>query len=395
MSPVEPVAPVSSTGVVDTIRDWLGRFICPLDELDLDLLTLWTLHTHCIDLTYTTPRLVVDSPLQGAGKTTVLEHLARLCLAPVQMGAVSTPASLVRMLDAGPRTILIDEVDRNLNPDRDGVGDLLAVLNTGYKKGASRPVTIPDKSGGWIVKEMPTFAAVAMAGITPHLPDDTRSRTITMTLLPDEEGTIEDSDWELIEPEAQSLGNALNVWAQVSRQGLIDHGQPSLPVGTVGRMKEKWRPLKRVAVVAGGRWPTVCDALIQRDLDELSQDKEEGLMSQRPAIALLRDMHELWPGDTAFWETGDLLVTLTTLRPERWGATSPYGRELNAQRLGSMLGKGFRVRSTRLERHGPRGYTRASFEQAWRRLRMAPAPLSETGATGAAAATGAEQEVLT
>ena len=56
---------------------------------------------------------------------------------------------LTRLLAAGPRTLLIDEVDRNLNPDREGVADLLAVLNSGYKRGATRPVLVPAAGSGW------------------------------------------------------------------------------------------------------------------------------------------------------------------------------------------------------------------------------------------------------
>ena len=111
------------------VRAWLTRFVCTVDESDLDLLTLWAAHTHLCVKTFTTPRLVLDSPVPGSGKTTVLEHLYRLCLHPVQMASLSSPALLTRMLAAGMRTVLIDEADRSLNPDKEGVNELLAVLN--------------------------------------------------------------------------------------------------------------------------------------------------------------------------------------------------------------------------------------------------------------------------
>jgi hypothetical protein len=46
---------------------------------------------------------------------------------------------------------------------------------------------------------MSTYAPVAMAGNSPRLPDDTRSRAIRIPLLPDLDGTVEESDWEHIE----------------------------------------------------------------------------------------------------------------------------------------------------------------------------------------------------
>ena len=52
---------------------------------------------------------------------------------------------ITRVLENGPRTLLIDEADRSLNQDKPGIDDLIAVLNSGYKKGATRPVLVPIK----------------------------------------------------------------------------------------------------------------------------------------------------------------------------------------------------------------------------------------------------------
>ena len=139
-----------------------------MDPRDLDLLALWIVHTYLVDETYTTPRLLIESPVPESGKTTVLEHAERLCQHPLQMATVSSPAMLTRALEKGMRTILIDEADRSLNPDKPGIDDLIAVLNSGYKKGATRPVLVPVKGGGWDLAEMPTFAPVAMAGNQPE-----------------------------------------------------------------------------------------------------------------------------------------------------------------------------------------------------------------------------------
>ena len=52
-------------------------------------------------------------------------------------------AMLTRLLDVSMRTFLIDEADRSLSPRKKDIGDLLAVLNSGYKRGATRPVSVP------------------------------------------------------------------------------------------------------------------------------------------------------------------------------------------------------------------------------------------------------------
>ena len=43
-----------------------------------------------------------------------------------------------------------------------------------------------------------------MAGNNPNLPADTASRQIRVLLMPDIDGTVEDSDWEYIEDAAKS-----------------------------------------------------------------------------------------------------------------------------------------------------------------------------------------------
>ena len=144
--------------------------------------------------------------MEGSGKSTVIDHLNRLCVHPVQAATISSPALIPRLLEYGMRTILIDEAHRALRPDKPGVEDLFGIVNTGYRHGATRPVLVPTKGGGWDANEMPTFAPVAMAGNNPNLPADTASRQIRVLLMPDIDGTVEDSDWELIEDDVKAEG---------------------------------------------------------------------------------------------------------------------------------------------------------------------------------------------
>ena len=403
-APAAPDAPVTQEGlgagasVLDAVRDHLARFISPMREADLDLLALWAAHTHLVMETYTTPRLVIDSPVHGSGKTTVLEHYERLCLHPVQMASLSSPALLTRMLHAGMRTVLIDEADRSLNPDKPEIAELFAVLNSGYKRGGKRPVLTPEKGGGWAVSEMPTFCPVVMAGNNPRLPEDTSSRTIRVLLLPDLEGRVEESDWELIEEDVRDLGKQLAWWADQVRDD-VRFNRPPLPDGVTGRARERWLPLKRVAVAAGGRWPSVVDDLALDDKEQQDMDREDGMVRERPAVLLLRHLHECWPESESFMPTGALIDELVRQHTGDWGDGSPYGKRLTAQRLGKMLAQSYGINSTRLDRSGPRGYTRARLLPVWRRMGVvkdasrtptrAASPRSRTGASGAGGSTGA------
>lgn len=356
-----------SPSPLDSIREWLSRYLLTVTDADLDLLALWAAHTHVVNETYTTPRLLLDSPVPGSGKTTCLEHLARLCVNPVQMAAVSSPALLARLLEDGMRTMLIDEADRTLRPDKDGVADLIAILNSGYKRGATRPVLVPEKGGGWVPREMPTFAPVVLAGNSPQLPDDTRSRTIRVLLLPDLEGRVEESDWELIEDDARLLGEQLAAWAEEHRAA-IAATRPAMPEGIVGRFREKWQPLARVAAVAAGRWPAAVADMALADRAQVEADREDGMLTDKPHMLLLRHLAEVWPEGAEFTATTELVAVLIATHPEAWSASSPYGRDLTVQRFGRMLATHFKLNSTRQHlKTDPRGYFLSALVAVWQR----------------------------
>jgi len=353
--------------ILDDLEAWYGRFISVPDDRDLSLLTLWTVSTHLALETYTTPRLLIDSIMPGSGKTTVLDHFQRLCCAPVQAASLSSPALLVRLLQDGVRTVCIDEVDRSLAPDKPGVGDLIGILNSGYRRGATRPVLVPAKGGNWVVKEMPTFAPVAMAGNSPDLPDDTRSRSIRVLLMPDLNGVAEDSDWEYIEDDALKLGTRVAEFADEVRdevRGL----KPDLPEGCIGRAKEKWRPLKRVAVAAGSHWPAIADDLIRRDLAESAAERESGLQSLPPGMVMMRDLLEVWPDGEDFVPTAELIPKLIQHNAEYWGMRSAYGKDLTSRRMGLLISQASKVTSGRVGGRGPRGYYRSELAPIWTKL---------------------------
>jgi hypothetical protein len=374
--------------VLDKVADHYRRYIGVTDPADIWLLALWTVSTHMAVELYTSPRLLIDSTMPGSGKTTLLEHLSRLCWRSVQAASLSSPALLVRLLQEGVRTLLIDEVDRSLNPKKPGVEDLIAIINSGYKRGATRPVLVPVKGGGWEVREMPTFCPIGMAGNSPHLPDDTKSRQLRVLLMPDLDGTVEDSDWEKIEDETQALHDEIVAFADQSRDTVAR--DVALPAGCVGRAKEKWRPLKRVAIAAGGHWPGYADALIQRGLDEEGHEREAGLRALPPGMVLLADLHAVWPDTDEFVPTKELVSKLVVHNPEFWGLNSSYGKALTDTRLGRLVTQASKVTSQRPGGRGPRGYTKAQFNQVWHRLHIGRSDMgSEPGAPGYVGSPGA------
>lgn len=371
-----PGAPEGGTDTghpLDEVRDWFARYVRTTTPGDLDVLALWAVHTHLMPELWTTPRLLVDSPLPEAGKTTVLDHLDKLAYRPVKAASLSSPALLARLVKDEPRTILLDECEKNLDPKRDGVGELLAVLNSGYKRGATRPVLVPVKGGGWEAEEHPCFAPVAMAGISPNLPDDTRSRCIRVLLMPDRSGQIAESDWELITEPAEDLAERIAEWAaQIADR--VATLRPELPEGVNGRGRERWSPLMRVAVAAGGRWPDAVAELARAELAELDAQRTEGLARKRPAVLLAEHIAEVWPDGEDLVDGKRLADALVWHAPEVWGEHSAYGRRLTPQRLGRMLSDTYRVTTVRPLVNGERkrGYPVGAFAHVWAGLGIVP-----------------------
>lgn len=351
----------------DTLRDvrtWFSRYLFVLDPRDLDVIALWTVHTWLCKETYTSPRLLIDSPVPGSGKTTLLEHLAKLCKNPEQMAAVSSAALLVRLTQDNITTILIDEADRALDPKKKDVGDLLAVLNSGYKVGSTRPVLGGGK-GDWVPIRMSTFSPVAISGNTPLLPDDTRSRCIVIRLLPDLYEQVEESDWELIEQPAKELSDRIELVTNEVRDQ-VRQCRPDVPKGCVNRLKERWYPLKRIAHLAGEQWSQLVDELI---VEDIARDKERlasGDAHVHIDLQLAKDLYQVYSPEFGFMQTQILVNQLIRHNPEQWSTRSHYGKELTMQWLGRRLNSVYGLTSTRIAEG--RGYHANQFKTMWRQL---------------------------
>ena len=364
---------VSSGGslgeLIGDVRTWFGNYIKVIDESDLDVLALWAIHTWVCEEAYTTPRLLIDSPVPGSGKTTLLEHLGKLSRRPAQMASINSSAMLARITANEIRTLLIDEADRNLNPKKPGVEDLIAILNSGYKRGGTRPTLVQSKND-WVVQEMPTFSPVAIAGNTPLLPDDTRSRCIVVRLLPDIAGLVQPSDWEFLDEPAAELAQRIEQVTEEHREA-IRVSRPELPPGCVNRLKERWNPLKRIAAVAGAQWSERVDHLILRDIESARQQSENGDLQLSVNLQLAKDLFAVFGTEPGFIPTVQLVAKLIRHNPDQWSISSFYGKDLTPQRFGRILANAYGLNSMRIG-DSARGYHSDHFKRIWQQLGISP-----------------------
>jgi hypothetical protein len=360
--------------LLNETRAWFKRFVFTTDENDLDIIALWTIHTWLVSETFTTPRLLIDSPVPGSGKTTLLEHLNKLCCSPVQMAAVSSSAMLARITSDGIKTLLLDEADRSLDPKDPKTKDLISLLNSGYKKGGSRPVLVREKDN-WVIQHMPTYSPVAIAGNTPLIPDDTRSRCITIRLMPASTGEIEPSDWEYIEPEIDALAVKISATTDTYREQ-VRAIKPELPAGCENRLRERWRPLKRIASVAGDHWANKVDQLIVRDIENERELADNGETHVSVNLQIARDLYKVFASEIGHIPTKRIVMLLITTNPDYWSVSSSYGKDLTPQRFGQILTKAFGIYSQRLNEN-TRGYSATQFEQIWTRFGIQPSKPTE------------------
>ncbi|KFI82379.1 uncharacterized protein DUF3631 [Bifidobacterium psychraerophilum DSM 22366] len=370
--------------IVGVLQRYIGSV---LD--DLMMLTLWILHTLAFKLLNTTPRLLITSILPASGKSTLLDWLFHLCYKPILMASISSAAMLSRAAADGG-TLLIDEADRTLRKDNPYTADLLAISNSGYKEGGSRPTLMPAKGGGWDREDLPTWCPVAYAGNNPDLPDDTFSRCITVFLYPSD--SVSDTDWELIrqgDPDADppivpdtdylNLSNAMAEWEK-SYSPMLKH-RPQLDPSIKGRAREKWLPLARVAqtladyIDSDGNsisWLDTVRRLALADVEQVKDDAALGLRNNSPHTAIVTDIARLWSmqwSDQLFIGSQQLCSALANSDPEAWGAASKFGTQITPRRLAGMLKK-VGVNATRNKDQSERGYYYLAFREAWHTLHV-------------------------
>ena len=354
------------------VEKFLGRFVAYPSEAARVAHTLWVAHAHHMDAWESTPRIAFLSPEPGSGKSRALEVTELLVPRPVH-AVNTTPAYLFRKVadEAGPPTLLYDEIDTVFGPRAKDNEDIRGMLNAGHRKGAMAGRCVVR---GKVVEteELPAYCAVALAGLD-DLPDTLMSRSIVVRMR-------RRAPTELVEPfrhrvhaaEGHKLRDSLASWAQSIPEG----AWPAMPTGIEDRNADVWEALLAVADHAGRQWP---DRARVSAVTLVTAAK-----AAHPSIGvrLLADLKAVFDEHQADRLTTETILTaLIAIDDAPW--SDIRGKAIDARGLARRLDKYDVKRTTvRIGELVGKGYKREDLADAWSRyLVTAPDPFSSRGET--------------
>ena len=369
--------------LLDAVHEFIGRFVAFPSEHAHVAVTLWVAHAHMVEHFHTSPRLAPISPEPESGKTRLLEVIGLLVPAPMLVFGASV-AAIFRTLADEQITLLFDEVDAIFTKrGKDDVNeDLRALLNVGYKRGATIPRCVGPRHE---VVRFNVFAAVALAGIG-DLPDTIMTRAIIIRMrrrAPAE--PVEQFRVRVQEPIGHALRDQLADWAAEVGYD-VGAAWPIMPEGITDRPAECWEPLLAVADAAGGQWPSRARAACVAHVAD-SRGRVPSL-----GIRLLTDLRTVFAAETAM-STEDILSALCKLDESPWGDLR--GQQLNPRGLAQRLRQyGVSSRNVRTNERVVKGYAREDLHDVWLRYLSPPveAATSATSATDGDLALWAEFE---
>lgn len=357
----------STAELLDLVQAMIDKYVRFPSEHCAPTVALWIAHTWATQSFYVTPRLVLDSPEPGSGKTRVLELLALLCKAPKLTLSTTTAALYRRIAMAGdePPTILQDEADaifgRTTNPQAE---DLRALFNAGYKRGATVDRCEGD-SKNMKIREFPVFAPLALAGISGHMPATIITRAVVIHMRKRAPGEVvapfreRDADTE-----AAPLREALEAWAKQNLDRLAD-ARPEMPKGVNDRPAEVWEALLAVADSAGSHWPTLARAACAHFV--LDTDPDAASFGVR-LLGAVREVFEANGNPDAMFSR-DVVAKLIDDEESEWADI--FGKPIDQRRLAREMKRyGVKSDQVKINGAGSKGYRIAGEDgliQAWER----------------------------
>jgi len=358
--------PVDGAQVAETIAGFFRRYFV-LAEAYFVILAIWALHTHIFECFDYSPYLAITSPTKRCAKSNVCSALGVLVARPWKTQSVSV-AALARKIEKEHCTMILDEADQAFKGPAEYTSALQGVLNSGFEQGGTYSRCVGEGTS-MESKDFSTFCPKVIAGIK-RLPDTVTDRSIPLRIQRKGKEQVERFRSRKYRPEGAVIKRQAEIWAAGVRADIAFH-QPQTIEELNDRAWDVCEPLMAIAEHIGQGWDVrLRAALLKTFGSESAEDNDTG-------IQLLRDTRD------AIAEDEDKIFSTILLSRLRASETSPWadwngGRGLSTNTLGQKL-KDFdiRPRKVRIGEKTLQGYLRESFEDAWNRYLVSPAPSSD------------------
>jgi len=312
--------------VLDATERWLRRFVYNASDAHHTITTLWIAGSHMTDETGTPvhrayPRLGFVSNEPQSGKTTAMERALEL----TPRGEILVQPSLAGIMDAVEerQTVALDEADKYFGKTG-RMSHVVAFLNAGYKQGGG---SVRHRS-----RKVDSFALVMYSGLLEALgvnPDlqPLRTRSMLLEMHPAPRGTkVEEFDDEMHDYPQDMLRQSLSSWGR-SVSHVVSGMVVETPESVTNRRAQLWRPLLRVAALAGGDWPEKAIAACA--------ELESGISLAEPVLTaeqrIMGDVLTVANGETVL-PTNILLSRLVALPGAPWKFVFPEPTSTGAAR---------------------------------------------------------------
>jgi hypothetical protein len=346
--------------VLSDIVSVLQRNITFSSEHQAVAVALWIAHTHVIDHLNITPYLHITSPAKRCGKSNLLSCLKYLAANAWHVVNPSV-AVLYRRIQYDCPTLLLDEADRSFEGGENGRQDLLAILNSGYKRGAT-----VYRCGGANRDKLESYAVFcpkAFAGIG-ELPDTTQDRCLSIRLERQVRGRRRRFLEDHVEREMAPIRDRLAKWAKTEDAKnklsvtILDW---AFPESLSDRAVEVCDSLYKIAIAAGEDW---YERIREATVFVFGAEDDENQATLQ--LAAIRDAFQ----EDDRLSTSELIDRL--LDQDDSPFPNWWWKETDKKAIGKSLArvlKPFKVKAKkfRIEGEQVRGYERTDLEPVWER----------------------------
>jgi hypothetical protein len=343
--------------LLETCRALITRYFVMTEEQAVILAT-WTLHTYVFEAAEVTPYIHITSPEKECGKSNLMDLLAAVAANPAQ-SCGTTPAALVRVVDAMKPTIFIDEMDALLKGSKESAESIRGILNAGFREGG---VFRKCNATTHELEEFNTFCPKCLTGIG-ELWDTVASRSIAITMRRKRrDETVEPFRQRAIGLACAPVRTELKAWAARGASDLLQSMRPA-PIGNLSaRQNDIAEPLLAIAQLAGEGWLQRLTVALQAAFEAARvEDGSRG-------ATLLSDIRAVFDDRKTDAVPSAILADCLCKIEGRVWADWNHCRGMTPNNLARELRR-FRIypQSIRVGNKTPKGYRRGDFEDSWSR----------------------------